>query len=87
MLTPLPYAAAGGGFSSVSSPKHGLPSHSALIAPPLRLAALRWRETFVVLMRCRPPSGVSTACPVADARFSVAFFIVLRCARAGAGHR
>jgi hypothetical protein len=27
----------------------GLPSRSALVAPPLRLAALRWREAFVLL--------------------------------------
>jgi hypothetical protein len=27
----------------------GLPSRSALVAPPFRLAALRWRATFVLL--------------------------------------
>jgi hypothetical protein len=32
----------------------GLPSHSALVAPPLRLAALRWRE---VLLWKVPPAG------------------------------
>jgi hypothetical protein len=48
----------------------GLPSSSALVAPPLRLAALRWRVAFVVLVRNRPPSGVSAACLVAGARFS-----------------
>jgi hypothetical protein len=36
----------------------------------LRLAALRWRVAFVVLVRNRPPSGVSTACLVAVAHFS-----------------
>jgi hypothetical protein len=48
----------------------GLPSRSALVAPPLRLAALRWRGAFVILGRLRPPPGVSTACLVAVARFS-----------------
>jgi hypothetical protein len=48
----------------------GLPSRSALVAPPLRLAALRWREAFVVLGRYRPPPGVSTAFLVAVTRFS-----------------
>jgi hypothetical protein len=48
----------------------GLPSRSALVAPPLRLAALRWRGAFVILGRFRPPPGVSTACLVAVARFS-----------------
>jgi hypothetical protein len=48
----------------------GLPSHSALIAPPLRLAALRWRVAFVVLVQSRPPPGVSTACLVAVKRCS-----------------
>jgi hypothetical protein len=43
----------------------GLPSRSALVAPPLRLAALRWCATFVVLGAYRPPPGVSTACLVA----------------------
>jgi hypothetical protein len=50
----------------------GLPSRSALVAPPLRLAALRWREAPVFLGRFRPPSGVSTAFLVAVARFSEA---------------
>jgi hypothetical protein len=50
----------------------GLPSRSALVAPPLRLAALRWREAPVFLGRFRPPSGVSTAFLVAVARFSKA---------------
>jgi hypothetical protein len=27
----------------------GLPSRSALVAPSLRLAAMRWREAFVLL--------------------------------------
>jgi hypothetical protein len=27
----------------------GLPSRSALVAPPFRLAALRWRGAFVIL--------------------------------------
>jgi hypothetical protein len=49
----------------------GLPSRSALVAPPLRLAALRWRVASVILGRRRPPPGVSTACLVAVARFSV----------------
>jgi hypothetical protein len=35
----------------------GLPSRSALVAPPLRLAALRWREAFVVLGRLSATSG------------------------------
>jgi hypothetical protein len=48
----------------------GLPSRSALIAPPLRLAALRWRAAFFVLVRSRPPPGGSTAFLVAVARFS-----------------
>jgi hypothetical protein len=48
----------------------GLPSRSALIAPPLRLAALWWRETPVALEWNRPPPGVSTACSVAVAHFS-----------------
>jgi hypothetical protein len=43
----------------------GLPSRSALVAPPLRLAALRWRVAFAVLVRSRPPPGVSTAFLVA----------------------
>jgi hypothetical protein len=38
----------------------GLPSRSALVAPPVRLAALRWREAFVLLGRSRPPPGVSS---------------------------
>jgi hypothetical protein len=49
----------------------GLPSRAALVAPSLRLAALRWRVAFVLLGRSRPPSGVSTACLVAVTRFSV----------------
>jgi hypothetical protein len=48
----------------------GLPSRSALVAPPLRLAALRWRAPFFVLVRSRPPPNVSTACLVTAARFS-----------------
>jgi hypothetical protein len=48
----------------------GLPSRSALDAPPLRLAALRWRGAFYELSRSRPPPGVSTACSVVVARFS-----------------
>jgi hypothetical protein len=48
----------------------GLPSRSALVAPPLRLAALRWRGVFVVLGRIRPPPGGSAACLQAVARFS-----------------
>jgi hypothetical protein len=52
----------------------GLPSRSALVAPPLRLAAQRWRETFVVLGESRPPSGVSTAFLPAVALFSAAPF-------------
>jgi hypothetical protein len=54
----------------------GLPSRSALalVAPPLRLAALRWREAFVVLDRSRPPPGVSTACLVAVTHFSITPF-------------
>jgi hypothetical protein len=51
-------------------PNTGLPSRSALVAPPLRLAALRWRVAFVVLVDSRPPPGVSTACLVAVAHFS-----------------
>jgi hypothetical protein len=50
----------------------GLPSRSARVAPPLRLAALRWRGAPVFLGRFRPPSGVSTAFLVAVARFSKA---------------
>jgi hypothetical protein len=48
----------------------GLPSRSALVAPPLRLAALRWRGAFDELSRPRPPPGVSAACSVAVARLS-----------------
>jgi hypothetical protein len=48
----------------------GLPSRSALIAPPLRLAALRWREASFILVQSRPPPGVSTACLVVVTRFS-----------------
>jgi hypothetical protein len=48
----------------------GLPSHSALIAPPLRLAALRWRVGALVLVRLWPPPGVSTAFLPAVAHFS-----------------
>jgi hypothetical protein len=48
----------------------GLPSRSALVAPPLRLATLRWRGAFDELSRSRPPPGVSTACSVAVARLS-----------------
>jgi hypothetical protein len=50
----------------------GLPSRSALVAPPLRLAAQRWRAAFFMLVRSRPPPGVSTACLEAVARFSEA---------------
>jgi hypothetical protein len=50
----------------------GLPSRSALVAPPLRLAALRWRVAPVFLGRSRPPPSVSTAFLVAVARFSEA---------------
>jgi hypothetical protein len=46
----------------------GLPSRSALVAPPFRLAALRWREAFVALGQSRPPPGVSTAFLVAVTR-------------------
>jgi hypothetical protein len=35
----------------------GLPSRSALVAPPLRLAALRRRVTILVLEGFRPPPG------------------------------
>jgi hypothetical protein len=49
----------------------GLPSRSALVAPPFRLAALRWRGAFVILGRLRPPLGVSTACFATGTRFSV----------------
>jgi hypothetical protein len=56
---------------SLGSPITGLPSRSALVAPPLRLAALRWRGAFNVLTRVRPPPGVSTACLVAATHFSV----------------
>jgi hypothetical protein len=52
----------------------GLPSRSPLVAPPLRLAALRWRDAFVVLCPFRPPPGVSTAFLVAVTRFSVTGF-------------
>jgi hypothetical protein len=52
----------------------GLPSRSALVAPPLRLAALRWRVASHFLARPRPPLGVSTAYFVAVARFSVTRF-------------
>jgi hypothetical protein len=52
----------------------GLPSRLALVAPPLRLAALRWRVTILVFERRRPPPGVSAACLVAVARFSVTRF-------------
>jgi hypothetical protein len=52
----------------------GLPSRSALVAPPLRLAALRWPEAFIILARSRPPPVVSTAFLPAVARFSVAPF-------------
>jgi hypothetical protein len=48
----------------------GLPSRSALIAPPLRLAALRWPGSVASLERWWPPPGVSTACFVAVAHFS-----------------
>jgi hypothetical protein len=48
----------------------GLPSRSALVAPPLRLAALRWLAAFVLLGWSRPPPGVSTAFLVAVTRFS-----------------
>jgi hypothetical protein len=48
----------------------GLPSRSALVAPPFRLAALRWREANVIFGRLRPPPDVSTACLVAVTQFS-----------------
>jgi hypothetical protein len=56
----------------------GLPSRSALVAPALWLATLRWREALVVLVRSRPPSGVSTACLVAVTRFSGARLELVR---------
>jgi hypothetical protein len=66
----------------------GLPSRSALDAPPLRLAALRWRGASVVLGRLRPPPVVSTAFLVTVSHlFGGRFQRVLRTARAGAGHR
>jgi hypothetical protein len=43
----------------------GLPSRSAPVAPPLRLAALRWREVIFIFVRIQPPPSVSTACLVA----------------------
>jgi hypothetical protein len=43
----------------------GLPSRSALVAPPFRLAALRWREVIFIFVRIQPPPSVSTACLVA----------------------
>jgi hypothetical protein len=52
----------------------GLPSRSALVAPGLRLAALRWREANVILGRLRPPPSVSTAFLVDATRFSVTPF-------------
>jgi hypothetical protein len=48
----------------------GLPSRSVPAAPPLRLAALRWRVAVVVLGGSQPPPGVSTAFLVAVARLS-----------------
>jgi hypothetical protein len=36
-----------------------------------RLAALRWRVAFVVVVGSRPPPGVSTACFVTGTHFSV----------------
>jgi hypothetical protein len=48
----------------------GLPSRSALVAPPLRLVALRWRVALVVLVWIRPPPVVSTACLLAVTHFS-----------------
>jgi hypothetical protein len=46
----------------------GLPSRSTLAAPPLRLAALRWREAPITLVHSQPPPGVSTAFLVTVAR-------------------
>jgi hypothetical protein len=66
-----------GSVTDRGAPEHkslrgtGLPSRSALVAPPLRLAALRWRGAIVVLGRCRPPPSVSTAFFVPVSRFSV----------------
>jgi hypothetical protein len=48
----------------------GLPSRSALVAPPLQLAALRWPGPVASLERWWPPSGVSAACLVAVTHFS-----------------
>jgi hypothetical protein len=68
------HARCGGRRSEASAPGRvlrytGLPSRSALVAPPLRLAALRWREVCVALGRSRPPLGVSTAFLVAVTHF------------------
>jgi hypothetical protein len=47
----------------------GLPSRSALVAPPLRLAALRWHGASVVLGRLRPPQeGASSGFSVSRVR-------------------
>jgi hypothetical protein len=48
----------------------GRPSRSALVAPPFRLAALRWREVILIFVRIQPPAGVSTACLLAVTSFS-----------------
>jgi hypothetical protein len=48
----------------------GLLSRSALVAPPLQLAALRWPGSVASLERWWPPPGVSAACFVAVAHFS-----------------
>jgi hypothetical protein len=71
----VPAAAAATATATATDPSvTGLPSHSALVAPPLRLPALRWRGALVVLVGSRPPPGVSTACLVALMRFSGAPF-------------
>jgi hypothetical protein len=47
----------------------GLPSRSALVAPPLRLTALRWHGASVVLGRLRPPQeGASSGFSVSRVR-------------------
>jgi hypothetical protein len=54
-LSPIPRHLRQGRPRSAAAPQGpfpritGLPSRSALDAPPLRLAALRWREAFVLL--------------------------------------
>jgi hypothetical protein len=74
--------------SEITLRSTGLPSHSPLVAPPLRLATLRWRGASDELSRSRPPPGVSTASLEAVTQFSGRRLQrVLRFARAGAGHR